>query len=147
MNCWIGIAAADHVAIGVADGFAMFAHGRHDAAKKVLPGDWVAYYSPRQGMKEGAEVRAFTAVGRVLPGDPGEREMLPGTTGWYRRVGWLDARPADIYPLLDRFSFVTDRQHWGMYFRKSLFKVSSADFGLIADAMGAGATFRQSLQP
>lgn len=147
MTCWIGIAAADHVAIGVAGGFAMFAHGRHDTVKKVLPDDWVVYYSPRQGMKEGAEVRAFTAIGQVLAGEVGEREMLPGMTGWYRRVGWLDARAADIYPLLDRLSFVNDRQHWGMYFRKSLFGVPVADFGLIAEAMGAGDPFRQSLQP
>ena len=146
MTSWVGIAAADHVAIGVAGGFAMFSHGRLTAVEKVLPGDWVAYYSPRQGMKEGAEVRAFTAIGRVLPGEPGEREMLPGMPGWYRRVEWLDARPADVYPLLDRFSFVVDRQHWGMYFRKSLFRVTEQDFGLIAEAMGAGGQFRQSQQ-
>ncbi|MBL8582489.1 MAG: EVE domain-containing protein [Rhizobiaceae bacterium] len=147
MNCWVGIAAADHVAIGVAEGFAMFAHGRHSAVKNVLPGDWVAYYSPRQRMKECAEVRAFTAIGRVLPGEPREREMLPNMTGWYRGVAWLEARPADVYPLLDRFSFVTDRQHWGMYFRKSLFKVPAPDFALIAEAMGTGTVFRQSLKP
>lgn len=119
----------------------MFAHGRHDAAKKLAPGDWVAYYSPRDGMNEGAELRAFTAIGRVAPGDAGEREMGPGLTGWYRRMQWLDSRPADIYPLLDRFSFVANRQHWGMSFRKSLFKVAERDFAVIAEAMGIGDAF------
>lgn len=133
---WIGVAAANHVAAGVRDGFAMLAHGRHDAAKKVEPGDWVAYYSPRDGMDEGAERRQFTALGHVLPGDPAQREMLPGLSGWYRAMKWLDARPADIYPLLDRLSFVADRKHWGMYFRRSLFKVDAGDFALIAAAMG-----------
>jgi hypothetical protein len=124
---WIGVAAGKHVAIGVKDGFAMFAHGRHEAAKRVQPGDWVAYYSPRDGMNEGAELRAFTAIGQALPGDAAE---------W-----WLDARPADIYPLLDKFSFVKDRQHWGMYFRKSLFKIDGGDFALIAAAMGVDKEF------
>jgi hypothetical protein len=143
---WIGIAAGKHVAAGVEGGFAMFAHGRHEAAKRVLPGDWVTYYSPREGMNAGAELRAFTAIGIVLPGEAAEREMAPGQTGWYRRMRWLDARPADIYPLLDRFSFVTDRRHWGMYFRKSLFKVGEKDFALVAEAMGAGDEFRNSAQ-
>ncbi|MBX3532609.1 MAG: EVE domain-containing protein [Rhizobiaceae bacterium] len=134
---WIGVAAAAHVRIGVRDGFAMFAHGRHSAAARVQPGDRVTYYSPREGIKEGAEVRSFTAIGVVADGPVGEREMLPGMMGAYRRMDWrADARPAEIYPLLDRFSFVTDRAHWGMYFRKSLFAVSAADFALIADAMG-----------
>ena len=140
-SCWIGVVAGNHVKAAVAGGFAMFSHGRHDAAKKVQPGDWVAYYSPREGMNEGAELRAFTAIGSVLPGDPAEREMLPGMPGWYRRMAWLDAKPADIYPLLDVFSFVTNRQHWGMYFRKSLFKIDSRDFSLIAAAMGVAAEF------
>ena len=136
MDYWIGIASAGHVRMAIEGGFAMFSHGRHSAAKRVRPGDWVAYYSPREGMKDGAEIRAFTAIGEVLDGEPQERLMAPGMTGWYRRMRWLPGTPADIYPLLDRFSFVADRQHWGMYFRKSLFRVPKDDFALIAAAMG-----------
>jgi hypothetical protein len=139
--CWIGVAAATHVAIGVREGFAMFAHGKHTAAKRVQPGDWVTYYSPREGMNEGAEVRAFTAIGEAIPGDLAERLMVPGVTGWHRPMRWLDAKRADIYPLLDRLSFVKDRQHWGMYFRKSLFEVAEGDFAQIADATGVGREF------
>ncbi len=68
--------------------------------------------------------------------------MAAGVTGWYRKIRWLDGARADIYPLLDRFSFVTDRSHWGMYFRKSLFKVERADFALIAEAMGVSKEFK-----
>ena len=137
MTCWIGVASADHVRAGVEGGFAMFSHGRHEAVKRVKPGDGVTYYSPREGMKEGAEVRTFTAIGRVLDGEPRERVMQEQQTGWYRPMHWLSARPADIYPLLDRLSFVRDRSHWGMYFRKSLFSIPESDFALIAEAMGA----------
>ena len=129
---WIGIAAAMHVRLAVEGGFAMFSHGEKAAIDKVRPGDWVAYYSPQ----EGAELRACTAIGQALDGPVGEREMAPGLPGWYRRMRWLEARTADIYPLLDRFSFVKNRSHWGMYFRKSLFRVPEGDFALIAGAMG-----------
>ena len=142
MSCWIGTAAARHVAIAVAGDFAMFSHGRHDAVKKVCPGDWVAYYSPREGLNEGEQLRAFTAIGQALEGEPRQREMAPGAVGWYRRMRWLDARPADVYPLLDRLSFVRDRGHWGMYFRKSLFRIEPDDFALIAGAMGVADEFR-----
>ena len=138
---WIGVAAGKHVTISVRDGFAMFAHGRHEAARRVQPGDWVVYYSPREGMNEGAELRAFTALGQALAGEAAERQMQPGVTGWYRRMRWLDGKPADIYPLLDTLSFVKDRQHWGVYFLKSLFKIDGGDFALIANAMGIGQEF------
>ncbi len=140
---WIGVVAGRHAAIAVRDGFAMFAHGKHSAAKRVQPGDWVAYYAPREDMNEGPEVRAFVAIGQALDGDPAQRMMTADVTGWYRNMRWLDARPADIYPLLDRFAFVKDRRHWGMYFRKSLFAVDGADFALIADATGVGQQYRQ----
>ena len=133
---WIGVAAANHVAKAVAGGFAMFAHGKHSAAKRVKAGDWVAYYSPRDGMNEGAERRQFTAIGQATDGATTEEYMAPGVTGWQRPMRWLDAGPADVYPLLDKFAFVSDRRHWGMYFRKSLFSVDLADFTLIAEAMG-----------
>ena len=48
--------------------------------------------------------------------------------------------------MLDKFSFVTNRRHWGMYFRKSLFKVEENDFALVADAMGVGNEFRNRAQ-
>ena len=135
--CWIGVAAGRHVRRAVEGGFAMFAHGRHSAVARVKPGDRIAYYSPREGIKDGAEVRAFTAIGVVSEGEIGGREMQPGMMGAWRAVHWAkDAGFADIYPLLDRLSFVVDRSHWGMYFRKSLFRVAEQDFALIAGAMG-----------
>jgi hypothetical protein len=132
ISYWIGVATGNHVA-GRGQG-----RLRHVRA-------W-----PACGGQEGPAGRLghlFTAIGQVQPGEAAEREMLPGMTGWYRRMRWLDARQADIYPLLDKFSFVTNRQHWGMYFRKSLFKVEENDSALVAEAMGVGNEFRNRAQP
>jgi hypothetical protein len=132
---WIGVAARAHVMVGVEQGFVMFAHGKHSAVKQVQPGDWFAYYSPTQTLGAADKVRRFTAIGQVLPGEPAVMQMTPDATGWRRAARFLDAQEADIYLLLPQLSFVTDPSHWGMYFRKSLFKVGAADFALIAEAM------------
>ena len=133
---WIGVASKRHVEGGVAGGFCMFSHGRHEAVKRTRPGDWVVYYSPRTEMNGGEELRAFTALGRVKPGEPYQSEMGDGLTGWRRDVDFRDSRDADIYPLLDRISFIRDRSHWGMAFRRGLFAIPREDFALIAAAMG-----------
>lgn len=140
-NCWIGVAARAHVMVGQADGFVMVAHGLHSAVLRLLPGDWFAYYAPTQTLGGKDAVRRFVALGRIADGAPTQRQMTTDATGWCRPAHYCDAREADIYPLLDQFGFVTDRPHWGMYFRKSLFKIEAADFSLIADAMGVGPQF------
>jgi hypothetical protein len=141
-TCWIGVAARLHVLRGVEGGFCMFAHGRHAAVKRLHPGDAFVYYSPTQSLGDKTQpIRRFTAIGIVGDQAPDEIEMRPGTMGWRREARYLTANEADIYPLLPRLSFVTDSAHWGMHFRASLFTVSAADFGTIADAMGVGGAF------
>ena len=78
---WIGVAAKAHVERGVAGAFCMFSHGRHDAVKRVRPGDWIAYYAPRTELEGGDAVRAFTAIGCVAEGEPYEAEMGAGRAG------------------------------------------------------------------
>jgi predicted RNA-binding protein len=134
---WIGVAARDHVDVGVAEGFVMFAHGKHAAALKVKPGDRFAYYAPMTGMGTGDTVRAFVAIGEVLDGEPEVHAMTATINGWRRRARYFRSHPADVYPLLDRLSFIHDRTHWGMAFRRSLFHVGADDFAIIADAMQA----------
>ena len=140
-NCWIGVAARSHVMGGKAGGFVMFAHGKHSAVRQTRPGDWFAYYSPTQtlGGKDG--VRRFTGIGTIADSEPEQTALMGAQDAWLRRAHYLDAQEADIYLLLPQFGFVSDHSHWGMYFRKSLFKVSAADFSIIAGAMGVGSHF------
>ena len=133
---WIGVAAKAHVERGVSGGFCMFSHGRHEAVKRVRPGDWLAYYSPRTELEGGREVRAFTAIGRVVEREPYQAEMSAGRLGWRRDVAYAEAREADIYPLLPKLSFIKDPAHWGVAFRRGLFAIPRDDFALIAAAMG-----------
>jgi hypothetical protein len=125
------------VDLAVAKNFAMFAHGRQEAVMRTHAGDWLAYYSPRTVLRGGEEVRAFTAIGRFAAREPYEAEMSGGHMGWRRDIAYeKEAREADVYPLLDELSFIKDREHWGLFFHRSLFSVPRDDFALIAAAMG-----------
>ena len=142
-TCWIGVAAASHVRVERQQGFVMFAHGKHSAVKQLRPGDVFAYYSPTETLGGKDAVRRFTAIGIIAPGEPEPSSVMGGSIeAWQRRATYLDAQEVDIYLLLPQLTFVTDPSHWGMYFRKSLFKTSAADFSHIADAMGVGQTFQ-----
>jgi hypothetical protein len=134
---WIAVMPKSRVELAVAGNFAMFAHGRHDAVKRTSAGEWLAYYSPRVMLNAGEEVRAFTAIGRFTDREPYEAEMGAGRVGWRRDIAWeKKVREADVYPLLDELSFIKDRQHWGLFFHRSIFSVAREDFAKIAAAMG-----------
>jgi hypothetical protein len=134
---WIAVVPKVGVERCLAGGFAMFAHGRHDAVKRTKTGEWLAYYSPRTLLKGGDEIRAFTAIGKFTEREPYEAEMMPGRVGWRRDIAFeKGAREAGVYPLLDQLSFIKDRTHWGLFFHRSLFSVQRDDLVLIAAAMG-----------
>jgi hypothetical protein len=136
-RCWIAVVPKVGVERCLAGGFAMFAHGRHDAVKRTSGGEWLVYYSPRTLLKGGEEIRAFTAIGKFTEREPYEAEMTPGRVGWRRDCAFeKGAHEADVYPLLDELSFIRDRTHWGLFFHRSLFSVSRDDFARIAAAMG-----------
>jgi EVE domain len=133
---WIGVASRDHVMKGVAGGFCQLGHGKAAPVKRLSPGDWIVYYSPRTTMDEGEPVQAFTAIGRIKPGEPYAGDMDGGFHPVRRDVGFLKAKEAPIRPLLDALSFTKGRSSWGYAFRRGSFAISEADFATIAEAMG-----------
>ncbi|MCB1394808.1 MAG: EVE domain-containing protein [Rhodobacter sp.] len=132
-RAWIAVASADHVRVGVAGGFMQVCHGKAVPLRRLSPGDRVAYYSPREEMRGGAPVQAFTALGTVREGAPYQVTMAPGFQPFRRDVHWTQAHPAPIRPLLEHLSF--GGPNWGAPFRFGLFEVPQSDMDLIAGAM------------
>ncbi len=132
---WIGVASRDHVLKGVAGGFCHLGHGKAAPVQRLSPGDWIAYYSPRTALGAGEPVQAFTAIGRIEPGEAYQGDMGAGFHPYRRDVAWRDCREAPILPLLDRLSFTQGRTGWGYAFRRGSFAVSVEDFAIIAGAM------------
>ncbi len=130
---WVGVVGAKHAQIGKDRGFCAFSHGKKSAVSRLNPGDRFAYYSPREGYKEGAVVQAIVALGTVTDGAPYEVDF-DGSPGWVRPASTdIFARVA-IKPLLSELSFVSNPKYWGMAFRRSLFEVSADDFAVIEAA-------------
>lgn len=136
MRYWIGVASRDHVMAGAAGGFCQFGHGKAAPIRRLRPGDWIVYYSPRVTYPDGAPLQAFTALGEVLPGEPYAVAMSPGFVPTRRDVRFVASHEAPIRPLLEQLSFLTGRKSWGQIFRRGLVEIPERDFRIIAAAMG-----------
>jgi hypothetical protein len=134
---WIGVASRDHVRAGVAGGFCQLSHGKASPLLRLKPGDRIVYYSPRERLRDGNPVQAFTAIGEVLPGEPRQVDMGGDFSPFRRDVRFFAAREAPIHPLLPLLSFTRDRPSWGYMLRRGAFRIELQDYRLIAEAMGA----------
>lgn len=132
---WIGVVSQEHVERGVAGSFAQVCHGKAAPLKRMKPGDWLIYYSPRASYPDGAPCQAFTAIGRVRDKDIYTVAMSADFVPARRDIDFAACTAAPIRPLIDRLAFITDKRRWGYQFRTGLFAIDGADFALIATAM------------
>ncbi len=139
---WIGVASRDHAKTGEFGGFCQLGHGRPELVERLAPGDWIAYYAPRERLRDGDPVQAFVTIGRIREGSAYRAQQSANFHPVRRDVAYFPCLEAPIRPLIDRLSFITDRTHWGMPFRRGAFEIPQDDFLLIADAMGMGAVLR-----
>lgn len=132
---WISVASREHVKLAKAGGFCQFCHGKGAPVQRLTAGDGVIYYSPREHMRAGALIRAFTAIGRVRPGPAYQAEQSACFRPWRREIEYWPSRDTPITPLLDELSFSTCNANWGWSMRKGFFEITEADFDRIATAM------------
>jgi EVE domain len=134
---WIGVASQEHVLNGVQGGFCQLCHGKNNPLKRLTPGDWIAYYSPRTAMNGGEIVQSFTAMGQILAGEPYLFDMGNGFIPYRRDVRFIKIEPAPIHPLLEDLSFIKNKKSWGYIFRFGLLEIPEVDFQNIAVEMKA----------
>ncbi len=137
-NNWIAVASAEHVRIGREQGFMQVNHGKLAPLRRIYPGDRVVYYSPSEVLRKPDGLQSFTAIGIVCPNEPYQASMHGGKFHPFRRdVDWLAAQEVPIRPLLECLEFTSGRNNWGYQMRFGLFKISTEDMAIIAEAMGA----------
>ena len=134
---FVNTVSRDHVQRGVAGGFTQANHGRPTGLKQLTTGDLIVFYSPKTAFENGAPLQHFTALGRIADDESYQAEMTPTFHPWRRRVEFLAIEGAPIRPLIEKLSFIEDKQHWGMPFRRGLFEIPEDDFAIIARAMQA----------
>lgn len=132
---WVGVASQDHVARGVAGGFCQLCHGKAAPLKRMSPGDWIAYYSPKVRLDGDELCQQFTAIGEVIGNDVYVFEMAPCFAPFRRDIRFVESRAAPIRPLVEKLSFIRDPKRWGYVFRFGHFEMSRQDFELIAGHM------------
>lgn len=133
---WVGVVSREHVKTGEAGGFCQLCHGKDAPVRRMRPGDWLIYYSPREKIRGGEPVQAFTAIGEIKPGEPYTHNMGNGFMPTRRDVAYRSAREVPIRPMLDELTFTVNQRNWGMIFRRGVFEIPVKDFNLIAIAMG-----------
>lgn len=128
---WMGVVSREHVRRGVQLGIAQANHGRRTPLQRMRPGDGIVYYSPRQRIRDGEMVKAFTAIGRIDDREPwqaDEGDFQP----WRRAVTYADATEAPIKGLdLE----LTSKPNWGVQLRRGVLELSEHDFRAIEEAM------------
>src|SRR3569832_552941 len=135
---WIGVACQEHVQRAIEGSFAQVCHGKPGMLKRMSEGDWMVYYSPtiQFGKKEGCQ--SFTAIGKIQTGDPYRYKMTEQFCPWRRNVQFLPSKATPIKPLIEKLSFIKDKNRWGYPFRQGCLEISQADFQIIANEMGHG---------
>jgi hypothetical protein len=142
---WMGVASAEHARGGRDGGFAQLGHGKHVAVRSLRKGDWIVYYSPREGIRDGQAVQAFVTIGRVTSEAPYRAEQAMNFHPYRVDVQYLkDAEPAPIKPLLSELRLTRDHgANWGMVMRGPKRRLDEIDMRKIAEAMGVLAEFEK----
>ncbi|CDZ81896.1 EVE domain protein [Candidatus Rubidus massiliensis] len=135
MRYWIGVVSKEHVMRGVQGGFAQVCHGKEGPLKQMRPNDWIIYYSPTLKFGEKEPCKAFTAIGRIEPGEPYPFQMSEDFIPYRRNVKFFPAKEVSILPLIDSLTFIQDKKKWGFPFRRGCFFISESDFSTIATQM------------
>ena len=132
---------SDHVQNGISWGIAQACHGKCTPLKKMKAGDRVVYYSTKMvfedGSKKANQCQRFTAIGTVCDDDtPYQVEMTEDFKPWRIKVDFeQDVLEVAVKDLLDKLTFIKDKQHWGMAFRNGFRSLDESDFKIIEKAM------------
>lgn len=137
---WIAVASREHVKRGVEGGFMQVCHGKQAPLNRLKGGDWIIYYSPVDIFGTKVPLRAFSAIGTVTDDKPYMFAMSTDFVPWRRNVNFITSREVAIEPLIDKLSFIKNKQSWGLPFRYGFFEINSVDFNLIAQEMGVKAS-------
>ncbi|MFC5468235.1 EVE domain-containing protein [Cohnella suwonensis] len=135
---WIGVVSASHVRRGVEGGFAQLCHGKSAPLRRMKPGDWLVYYSPRTDFGGGEPLQAFTAIGQVEDGDAYEYRMSDSFVPFRRDIRYTRCKEAKIAGMLGQLTFTRGQRNWGYLFRTGHFEIAREDFLTIASAMLEG---------
>jgi hypothetical protein len=132
---WIAVASREHVKRGEAAGFCQVCHGKQRPLERMKPGDWVVYYSSVDVFGGSTPCQKFTAIGEITGEAVYQFRMSDDFTPYRRAVTFHPCVETPIRTLVDRLSFIRNKQRWGFMFRFGLFEIPQRDFDTIRQHM------------
>jgi hypothetical protein len=132
---YIVVVSKDHIASGVKGGFMQSNHGKSTSLKKLHPGDWVIFYSPKQTYVGNIPLQDFTAIGQIKDEELYQHKMSEDFIPYRRNVNYLEFTETPIAPLIDKLDFIENKKTWGYKFRFGFFEIPQNDFDLIKNEM------------
>lgn len=136
---WILIASKNHVVSGVQGGFAQTCYGKAHPLRRMSVGDGVLYYSPKLEFGRKDPYQRFTAIGSVFGENVYQFDMGNNFLPYRRDVKYLSSRDTPVTPLINRLTFIKDKERWGHVFKYGIIRIPTEDFMLIASMMNVGA--------
>ncbi len=135
MKYWVGVVSLAHTKIAVESGVCQFNHGKRAPVDRMSPGDRFVIYSPKETIKGGDPIQAFTAIGEVSPSNVYQVEY-GGFEPFRRDAHYFVSVHTSICPLLEKLTFTKGKgAAWGQVLRRGFIEITEKDFDLIATAM------------
>jgi hypothetical protein len=139
-RCWIVVACAQHLGRAALLGCIQVNHGKAAPLRRLLPGDRIAGYAPRETMGPGETLRCFVALGVVAEGPIVQVDMGGGFLPWRRPVCWQRGlHHAPVERLRAQPGFALAGPGWGAKLRFGLVAIDATSMDMIAAAMAAPA--------
>lgn len=132
---WITVVSKDHLQRGVAGGFIQANHGKAAPLKKVKPGDWVIFYSPKLSMNGDEKLQAFTAIGQAIDDEVYQHQMSESFIPYRRNIEFHECTETPIIPLIHDLEFIPNKSSWAYPFRFGFFEINKHDFNLLKEKL------------
>lgn len=133
MKYWLGVVSKEHVTRGVDGGFAQVCHGKKGPLARMKKDDWLIYYSPGYRLGK-SDLKAFTAIGKVVDEDVFQFKMSPDFVPYRRRVDYLEMQDASLEELKPVLELCVGPS-WGHQLRRGLIEITKSDFDKIKKVM------------
>jgi len=131
---WLVVVSKDHVELGKKLGIVQANHGKAAPMKRLRPGDFVVFYSPKLRFEGKEPLKKFTAIARVKEGEVYQGDM-GGSPSYRRDADYLPCNEVDALPLIPELTFIRNKQAWGYVFRFGFLEIPKEDFETISRKM------------
>ncbi|TGK00177.1 EVE domain-containing protein [Leptospira langatensis] len=133
---WIVVASKEHAMRGISEGMIQACHGKKGPLSRMRKGDWVLVYSSKEIFGGSEACRKFTSIGKVSDDLMYPFQMSSDFCPFRRNVEYVNAKEADILPLIPSLEFIPNKKSWGFPFRTGFLEIGPKDFLLISERMG-----------